>query len=103
MTAWQIPLAKGAQLFTLPLANNSYQFVLVWRDPAPGWVLDINDSAGQPIVNGIAVVPGVDLLAPYAYLGFAGGLYALTDGDPLATPTYDSLGVTTQLYFVSEV
>ena len=47
------------------------------------------------------LVPGVDLLAQYRYLGFTGSLVVQTDNDPNADPTYDSLGQTSQLYFVT--
>ncbi len=57
---------------------------VVWRD-APsmngGYVLDIADANGKPIVQGIPFVTGADLLAQYAYLGIGGQLIVQTDYD----------------------
>ncbi len=100
MAKYKITLSTGPQKFLIQLISTTYQFVLIWRDTDQGgWYLDINDTAGNAIVNGIPLLPGSDLLAQYQYLGIGGSLYVLTDGNPLAAPTFDSLGVTTWLYF----
>ncbi len=38
------------------------------------WGLDIGDASNNPIVCGIPLIPGVNLLAQYAYLGISGEL-----------------------------
>jgi hypothetical protein len=53
------------------------------------------------LVSGIPLVTGVDLLAPYAYLGFGGELLVATDGNTAAVPTYANLGTGSHLYFVT--
>lgn len=102
MAQYKIPLSTGPQKFRIQLGTTTYQLVLIWRDTDQGgWFLDINDTAGNAIVNGIPLLPGSDLLAQYQYLGIGGSLYVLTDGDPLMVPTFGSLGVSTWLYYVT--
>nr|WP_155295335.1 hypothetical protein [Chromobacterium violaceum] len=86
----------------MQLGSTTYQFVLVWRDAHEGgWFLDINDIAGNQLACSLPLLPGADLLAQYEHLGIGGGLYVATDGDLLARPTFDSLGVSTWLYYVT--
>lgn len=66
-----------------------------------GWVLDIADSANNPLVQGIPLVTGCDLLQQFGHLGIGGALWVLTDGDPMAVPTYHNLGSLSHLYFVT--
>lgn len=100
---YEIPLTPQAQTFGVTLAGKAYQMTLTWRD-APalngGWVLDIADQNGDVLLQGVALVTGADLLAQYGYLGFGFQLYVQSDGDPMAVPTYESLGVSSHLYAV---
>ena len=100
-TIFEIPLTPAPQTFTITLGSTDYNFTLQFRDPAPGWVLDIADANGNPLVQGIPLVTGVDLLQPFAHLNFPGQLRVQSDGpDPDAVPTFDNLGVNAHLYFV---
>ena len=102
MAEFKIPIGTGPQRFRVQLGATTYQFVLVWRDcHQGGWFLDINDAAGNSLACGLPLLPGGDLLAQYEHLGIGGGLYVATDGAPLAQPTFDSLGISTWLYFVT--
>lgn len=99
----EIQLIAGPQVFTITLDQVAYQLTVLWRDaPAVGggWVLDIADSLGAPIVTGIALVTGADLLAQYEYLGIGGQLFVQTDYDLDAVPTFQNLGQTAHLYYV---
>ena len=102
-TARAIPLQVGVpQTFTATLSGVSYQLTLQYRNAtAGGWVLDIADASGNPIVSGIPLVTGANLLAQYAYLGFTGGLWVQTTSDPDAVPTFTNLGDDGQLYWVT--
>lgn len=102
LTAYEIPLTPQAQSFNIQLNQVSYTFTLMWRevDNIGGWVLDIADASGNPLVQGIPLVTGCDLLKQYGYLGIGGGLWVLTDGDPDAVPTFQNLGLQSHLYFV---
>lgn len=97
----EIPLSPSPQTFSITLAGVSYRMTLIWREVGgAGWVLDIADVAGQALVNGVPLVTGVDLLAPYPDKGFGGQLRVLTDGGVDAAPTFTNLGVTSHLYWV---
>ena len=65
------------------------------------WMLDISDAANAPLIQGIPLVTGVDLLQQYPYVGIAGQLVCQTTGDPYAVPTYDNLGIDSKLYFIA--
>lgn len=97
-TTFEIPLTSGAQSFSVPLAGVTYSMRLrCCGVEAPSWVLDVSTEAGDPLVSGLPLVTGCDLLAQHGHLGIGGGLYVVSDIDP---PTYASLGVATKLYFL---
>jgi len=96
-TAFQIPLAQGPQSFAVPLGGATYRMRLWWGDSdEPAWYLDVATDADVPLVRGVPLLPGADLLSQHRHLGVAGELYVVADG-PI---TYDSLGTSTRLYFV---
>jgi Domain of unknown function (DUF6983) len=95
---YEIPLKSVPQIFTITLNTVVYTVLIQWRDGV-GWVLDIGDSQNNPIVSGIPLVTGADLLGQLAYLDINGILFCQTDNDPDAVPTFDNLGVGSHLYF----
>ena len=103
MNVQEIPLTPEPQTFSVTLANVEYKCTVQWRAvDMGGWVLDLADTDGNPILCGVPLVTGVDLLAQYAYLDFGGQLRVQTDNDPDVVPTFENLGVTSHLYFVTE-
>lgn len=102
MATFEILLTPEAQTFQVSLAGVQYQFTLQWRDAVNngGWVLDIADATSNPMVSGIPLVTGVDLLAQYGYLGIAAELWVQTDAAD-AVPTYTNLGIESHLYAVT--
>lgn len=100
-----IPLQVGTpQTFDIQLGGTSYQLTLLYRNDTSGlggWTVDIADGSGNPIVQGIPLVTGADLLAQYKYLGFMGALVAQTTSNPDAVPTFSNLGDDGQLYWVT--
>lgn len=97
-----IPLAVGVpQTFPIQLGGIQYQLTLLYRNITEGgWVLDIADASGTPIVQGIPLVTGADLLAQYKHLGFNGSLACQTTSNPDAVPTFENLGSDGLLYWV---
>jgi len=94
-------LPQGQQ-FTITLSGVTYTLTLQYRNiSAGGWVLDIGDSNNNPIIQGIPLVTGANLLAQYAYLGFTGALWVQTQDDPDAVPTFENLGIDGQVYYVT--
>jgi len=102
MNIYEIPLTNDAQVFSIDLAGVEYQVNLYWCDAAEIWVIDLADNAtGTPILSGIPLVAGPDLLAQFAYLGIGGTLSAYTEGDLNSPPNYDNLGVTGKVTFTT--
>jgi hypothetical protein len=102
-TPFLIPLQPANQVFTITLAGVQYQFTVKWNDANQAWTLDIADATGaNPIISGIPIVTGADLLAPYGYLNFGGQLIAQTTNDTNAVPTLANLGSAGNVYFVVE-
>lgn len=98
---YEIPLTPTPQRFGITLAQVEYVVTFYWAAaPGGGWTLDIADSAGRPMIGGIAVVTGANLLAGYEYLGFSGTLAVQTDHDTDAIPTFNNLGLTSHVLFV---
>ena len=111
---YEIPLTGAPQRFSSPLpiegsANlaTAYTLTFQYRDAdlaiagGCGWTLDLADQGGTPIVCGIPLVTGVDLLAQYDYLNIGGHLVVSSAGNPPATPTFDTLGSGGHLYWVT--
>jgi predicted Zn-dependent protease with MMP-like domain len=100
---FQIPINVGTpQRFNITLGQVEYQMTLKhWDADDIGWTLDIADGSGNPILDGIPLVTGADLLAQYAHLGFGGRLWVQTLSDPDAVPTFDNLGDDGLLYWVT--
>jgi hypothetical protein len=101
-TIFQSPLQNAAQIFTITLSGTTYTFTIQYRNISQGgWVMDIGDVNNNPIVQGIPLVTGVNLLDKYQYLGFVGGIYVQTTTDPDAVPTFTNLGIDGQMYYVT--
>lgn len=105
METFKIPLLNVPQDFDITLANRDLRIVSKWNSANEGgWVLDIYDgNTGDSIIANIPMVTGADLLEQYEYLGLNGRLVVFTDGDELAVPTLENLGVESNLYFQTEV
>lgn len=99
MANYEIPLSPNPQSFTISLSGTEYRLTVQWRDAeGAGWVVDIADTSGNPIIQGIPLVTGVNLLDQYAYL-ISGVLWVQTTADPDAVPTFDNLGIGSHLYW----
>ena len=100
MTVYEIPLSPQPQRMTIALAGVTYRMRFHYANvDQGGWLLDIGDANGVPLVAGMPLVTGADLLAQFPDLGFGGKLFVVSDGDPSAVPTFEDLGVTSRLYF----
>jgi hypothetical protein len=99
-TAFEIPLAPTPQVFTVQLGGTLYNFRIQWCQYAPAWVLDISDVSDNPILRGVPLVTGTDLLAPFSYLNFNGQLIVKTDHCADDVPGFVDLGSCGRMYFV---
>ncbi len=99
---FEIPLTATPQAFSVNLSGVEYRMTLQYRNVTEGgWFLDIADSSGNSIVQGIPLVTGINLLAQYAHLGFTGRLWVQTLSQPDAVPTFVNLGDDAKLYWVT--
>jgi hypothetical protein len=101
MPAFEVPLVPTPQTFRISLVGVVYTFTFTWCKPMGVWVLAIGDASNSPIVGGVPLVTGADLLGQLAYLGIGGSLVVQTTGDALATPTFTNLGSQGLLFFVT--
>lgn len=99
-TIYEIPLSGDPQSLFIVLAGIEYKLTFIFRDvDQGGWIMDIATTTGAPIVAGIPLVTGADLLAQYAYLGLNVEMRVTTDSNMDAVPTFDNLGSASHLYF----
>ena len=98
-TIYEIPLINQAQKLKVQLGLTTYQLYLRWNFHSQSWVMDLMTSSGVVLVGSIPLVTGVNLISPYPELGIDGELWAQTDGNTNAVPTYSNLGVEGRLYF----
>ena len=98
----EVPLSGLPERFTITLAGRTLGFRLTYANVfEAGWLLDISDgNTGDPIISGIPLVTGTDLLGQYQYLGLNFALFVATDSDPDAVPVFGTLGTTSHLYAV---
>lgn len=103
MAVFRIPLVAAPQRFTITLGGVEYNLRFQYRDaPNAGWIMDVYTINGDPIICGQPLITGADLLGQFKYLGIAGGMLVLSDANPSLVPTFESLGVTSHLYYFSE-
>ncbi len=92
-----IPLSTGAQQFTIKLGENALQIRLVWREAqGGGWFMDLSDTDGTPVLSGLALRCGHDLLEEHVHLGL-GKLTVSLDGKSDSDPVYEDMGRQIQL------
>lgn len=97
-TTYEIPLTPQPQAFAMDILGITYRFRFLYLDvPEAGWIMDIADSTGAPLVCGIPLVTGADLLGQYAYLGIGATMQVVSDEVPDAVPGYGALGTTSHL------
>ncbi|MCA8249266.1 hypothetical protein LGN12_19065 [Burkholderia multivorans] len=101
MQIYEVPLSADVQTFNISLSGTIYRLTLVYRGPA-GWVLDIADASDNPLVSGIPLVTGVDLLAQYKHLGFQGRLWVQGAENPDDVPTFEDLGIGSHVFWVTD-
>lgn len=102
MSVFVVPLVPSPQTISITLGGIQYTLKLNYRNTSMGgWTVDIGDVNNLPILQGIPLVTGVNLLEQYDYLEFGGGLWVQTTSDPDAVPTFENLGSDGILYWVA--
>jgi len=101
MPIYEIPLSPDAQTLEISLGGVDYQLRVLWNSSSLSWVVDFLSIDGTPVVLGIPLVTGANLLEQFDYLNFGGSLTASTYGDINAIPTFENLGIMGHLYFTT--
>ena len=83
------------------MAATSNRMTFKWNKWAACWMVDIADVNGAPIISGVAVVTGADLLEQFKYLNLGGQLIAQTDHNTDAVPTFKNLGKDGHVYYAT--
>lgn len=73
------------------LDGNSYKLKVRWNTYTEKWYLDIKGLTNDVEINGIALLGGKDLLAPYGYREL-GQLWIVDNQHADADPNYDDIG-----------
>ena len=100
MAVYEIPLTPQPQSLSVRFPNGvTYGLRLLYLfTPNDCWELDINDVLGNPIVCGVPLVTGADLLAQYAYLNLGCKMFCTTDASPNTPPRFFNLGKAAHLW-----
>lgn len=100
MTPYEIPLTPQPQNFLISLAGVTYSMAVRWCEPASAWTIDIRDAEEQPLLTGVSLVTGTDLLGQHKHLGIGGQLVVQSDVELDRVPDFGSLGIAGHLYFL---
>jgi hypothetical protein len=97
---YEIPLKPSPQSLAVVFPSGvPYILRLIYQfNQDDCWILDIQDAQGNPILSGVPLITGADLLAQYAYLGFGCKLFCSTDGERGEPPHWWNLGITAHLW-----
>lgn len=95
MATYEIPLSTGNQKFNVQLNKVSYKLQLIYR--LDTWFIDLMDGAENPIILGLALNPGIDLLEQHQHL-IKGSLFVANSNKDESQAFYD-LGSKIQLYW----
>lgn len=70
---YEIPLTPEPQRFSISIGATTYNLRFCWNEnDIGGWFMDIADDNENPILMGIPLVTGSNLLEQFAYLGIEG-------------------------------
>lgn len=102
--AWkEIPITPGeiAFSFKIDLDNRPFRLQFTWNTRLAAWKLNIQDDAGNELLNGISIYPRIKLTDRYKYNAALpqGELVAINLVDGVSNPTQDNLGRDVLLFY----
>lgn len=95
MAIYEIPLNNSNQKFKISLSGKNYKLRTIYR--VDTWFLDIFEADDTPLVCGIPLVMGDNILAQFQHI-IRGGLYVLNE-NPDEAHRYFELGQILKLYW----
>lgn len=100
MAIREIPLTADNQEFSINLAGTTYRISIIWRDLY--WIMNLQNDRAEPVISGIPLVTGADLLAQYAYMNLGFKLVVVCDDSVQDYPTKTDLGGRSHLLVFTE-
>lgn len=100
MAIQEIPLTADNQKFSINIAGTTYRISIIWRDLY--WIMDLQNDRAEPVISGIPLVTGADLLAQYAHMNLGFKLVMVCDDSAQDYPTKSDLGGRSHLLVSTE-
>lgn len=95
MSTYEIPLNSGNQKFNIQLNGVLYKLKFIFR--LDGWYLDLLDTAENPLISGLSMSAGIDLLEQHQHI-IKGSLY-VSNNNIGETQSFNDLGLKIKLYW----
>jgi hypothetical protein len=73
------------------LDGNNYRITIHWNTYTENWYMNLNGINNSISINGIALLPGKDLFAPYGYREL-GQLWVIDNYEANENPTFQDFG-----------
>ena len=102
MTPYEIPFRSQPQTFTIALVGVLYRLSTRWCAATDSWLLDIYGQDELPLLLGVPLITGTDLLGQYKHLGIGGSIVVQTLGNVERVPGFADLGASGLVFFISE-
>lgn len=93
LTFTELPLPAGPSIFSVAIKGREFRFRFAYANTeGGGWYMDIGDADSNPLICGLPLTTGLNLLGQFGYLGLDFGLYVSVDGRPDEAPDYQDMG-----------
>lgn len=100
MATLEVPVTPTpSQQFTIDLDGQTVDISIRWNATAEQWVMDLVGVTFTTTLNGITLVTGVNVLAPYAVREL-GQLWVVDLEEKNEEPDFDNFGDRYQLLYV---
>lgn len=100
MAIQEIPLTADNQQFSIIIAGATYRISIIWRETC--WVMDMFNDRSEPLISGVPLVTGADLMAQYEYMGLGFKMAVVCDDEAQEYPTKIDLGSRSHLLVSTE-
>ena len=99
----EIPLISNADYnFNAVIDSIPLRFRQIWNSRDKSWRLDIQESSGTPIVQGLKLLPDQNLTGRYVDARLPEGDFFFISEDQIERPTFDNIGRAQKLYYYRE-
>jgi hypothetical protein len=97
----EIPLSADNQQFATSIAGTTYSMRILWRGNC--WVMDLYNSSSTPLIQGVPLISGTNLLEQYRHMELGFALVVACDNPQQEYPTQYDLGTTSHLYLITDI